>query len=157
MRTGTQRLLLVWLYAVAAVQVICGVVRSTQLDQQGFGFYLDPRFPFTFMEAIFRGEGHVMISPIVAGVIVAMFASRISKGGTAAFAYVLFEGLYSLLMLVLFAGVIVINMSPEHGFSPRELVIPGVVYLFASLAPAILALRVYKTTPARTPAINQGA
>jgi hypothetical protein len=142
-RNGRQRLLLVWLYAVAAIQTICYVVRMTRLDVQGLSFYLDPRFTFTFVEAAFRGETSLPISSIAASVIVAIFASRISKGGTAAFAYVLFEGMYTLLTIILFFAVIVLNMSPAHGFSPRELLIPGVVYVFASFVPAILAIGIY--------------
>lgn len=156
MRTRTQRLLLIWLYAVAAIEVICCAVRFTHLDHQGLGLYLDPRLPFIFLEAALRGEDSFLISPIVAGVIVAIFATRISRGGMAAFAYVLFESLYGLLTISLFLIVILIGMSAAHGFSPQELVMPGVAYFVVSFVPAILAIRVYKASSLRALAINQG-
>lgn len=58
--------------------------------------------------------------------------------------YVVVEGVFALAFLGFGALVIAANLSPAHGFSVRELLVPFLVFVFFSAGPLLVALPLWR-------------
>ena len=101
---------------------------------------IDPRWLMTFANAALT-RGPTEFPPALSWL--SMFAFRAlgeavvqSRTGLAISALV--EGAYALLFLACSLLIVAANLSPSHGFSPGELIVPFAVFTAASAVPLLV-------------------
>jgi hypothetical protein len=128
------RTLAYWLLAYGVMQVALYAVMIT--GGPGWLFYFDPRLGWSAVADLLGLHGGIP-SPLVGiptlwqfAIAGALFAEAVSPK-----VYRIGELVMSLPTVIFFGGVIVMNMSPSHGFSIRELFYPTLVVLVFTVAP----------------------
>jgi hypothetical protein len=116
-------------------------------------FYFDPRIGINiFVEMWGGGAWPTLPGWASAGWLGAVVLALLLKKVTLRF-YFFSEGILSLPSVAFFILVVVVNMSPAHGFSVGELLIPVPVFVVFSIIPVIWALSLVRRSRAalRTP------
>jgi cytochrome c oxidase subunit IV len=112
--------------------------------------YFDPRIGLGMVIDVlgFHGEGPMALqwasAVWQASVAIGMFL----KPAWLRF-YLIGEIVLSLPSILFFVLILLANMSASHGFSPRELVLPGAVFVCFSVIPFLAATWVYRSGVAR--------
>jgi len=142
----THRKLGVFVLGVAAIQAALYATVAIGGDAWTSLFYFDPRIGWFFLETIVRQQEQF---PSV--------SSWLTAGGTALLGvmlvlrrewitvYLVAETVIALPTLAMFVLIIAANMSPSHGFSVGELIIPVPIFLAVSVTPLTLAWRLRKS------------
>ena len=130
-------------YLIASALFHLGIYFALAASQDKYInlFYLDTRIPLFFIETILRGaEGNapalsawfVELGMFVLGV--AMFLGReLHK------LYTLLESALALPFLLFLFFIFAADLSPSHGFSVRELLLPSISFVVCSLIPLVYA------------------
>ena len=110
-------------------------------------FYFDPRIGFTLLDRFGETgtEGPKSLHWLSAFAEV-ILGFGISLKPRMIYLYLVTEVLFSLPSIVLFAVVLWANVSPAHGMSIGELLIPIPVFLLFSAAPWMIGYRLRKLT-----------
>lgn len=109
-------------------------------------FSMDPRFLISMaMEAFFTGS-HEFPSALSW---VSLFSwltmgEAVVQSRTGLMVYAVVEGTYAVLFLAFTALIVAVNLSPSHGISPREIIIPFGVFVVASAVPLVAALPLWR-------------
>jgi hypothetical protein len=135
-----RHLLAYYLVAIGIFQLVLYALISLY-ESLGYLFYFDPRFGLFFLETILRQHEHMpaVLDWISATVIIAVGVwVRFSR--LAVKLYMVMECLVAIPTLLIFLMVAAINMSPNHGFSRGELLIPVAVFCITSIVPVCLGI-----------------
>ena|SRR2546421_1484023 len=128
------------------VSLYLAMTVSSQLD---WLFYFDPRIGLYFLETILRGAEHAppaMLDWLSAIVQIGLGVSLLLKKIPVKL-YVISELVLSAPSLLFFALVVWGNLSPAHGFSIGELIVPIIVFVLFSAVPLLLTLRKRSQAP----------
>jgi hypothetical protein len=108
--------------------------------------YFDPRLLMWFAEdAMTRGPNPFPSNLSWASVFAFLaLGEAIVQSRTGLVAYVLVEGGYALLFMAFAALIVAANLSPSHGFSVRELIVPLAAFTVASAGPLLVALPLWR-------------
>ena len=138
------RALAAWLAILASLQLVLYLRWSLYSDMDLF--YFDPRIGlFALMDFVgIRGE-----TPMAPQWLSALWLTLLSgamwfKPAAALRVYLITEFALALPSLLFFGWVFLVNMSPAHGFSRRELALPMIVFLTFTVAPLLAAIRLYR-------------
>ena len=109
-------------------------------------FYLDPRLPLYFLHSMAARGEQVFPTWLSWLTAIGLFAlgSGVVIGRRWLGVYVVVEGVFALAFMAFAALIIAANISPSHGFSVRELVIPLVIFTAFSAGPLIVALPLWR-------------
>jgi hypothetical protein len=131
---------------IALLQVMVYATKGLARNPHPGLFYFDPRLLVSFVEdALTRGP-HPFPSNLSWASAFAFLAlgEGIVQSRTGLAVYALIESGYALLFIAFSALVVAVNLSPSHGFSPRELIVPFAVFTVASAGPLLVALPLWR-------------
>jgi hypothetical protein len=118
-------------------------------------FYFDPRIGLFFFESGLRGSTSPQfpaLSSVVSAVILAAVGVGLVLEKLSVLTYLIVEALMTLPNLAFVGWIAMANLSPAHGFSVGELVLPAIVFAVASGFPLWFGVKIYRSAkPANTP------
>jgi hypothetical protein len=133
--------LLVWLVLASAAQIAVTLAHVFIGRDADLIAYFEPRFTLFLLEALARGsEDFVPILGPVIALLTGFGAHRIAWRSTPRIIYLVFEITYVVVTLFCFLAIFLADMSPAHGLSPGELLLPAIALIVFSVVPASLAL-----------------
>ncbi len=135
--------LAIYLILIGVFQLILYSLISLS-DSLGGLFYFDPRFGLFFLETIVRGVEHMPAAlDWISAIIILIIGFCLLKFEWLLPAYFIVEFLLAAPSFLSFLLIVLINMSPNHGFSVWELPIPILVFVFVTVVPMVIGIRVY--------------
>ena len=143
-RAGKRRTLGRYLQMLAILQ--WALYAAATVNRDAPLFYLDPRLPLYFVHSM-AAPGHQEFPTWISWISAVGFfalASGVVTSRRWLGVYVVVEGVFALVFMALAALIIAANISPSHGFSVRELLIPVVVFSAFSAGPLIVALPLWR-------------
>ena len=137
------RALAAWLAILASLQLVLYLRWSLYSDMDLF--YFDPRIGlFALMDFIGIRSERPMAPQWLSALWLAVLSGVMWFKPAALRVYLITEFVVALPSLLFFGLVFLVNMSPAHGFSRRELVFPVIVFLTFTVAPLLAAIRLYR-------------
>ena len=129
------------LVALGIAQAALYTVAGRGGEPVGRLFYFDPRIGWFFLESLMRRDETFpgVTSWATAGVALTLGIALL-RGRVGGRAYVAAEAVMALPTLCMFLCIGVRHMSPAHGFSAGELLIPVLVFIVVSAGPLGWAL-----------------
>lgn len=131
---------------IAVLQLVVYGTAGVAQHPQPILSAIDPRLLISFLnEALGSGPGRFPSALAVTSAFAAVALGEAvvqSRRGLAVYAIV--EAVYAMLFLAFSALVVAANLSPSHGFGPRELVAPFAVFTAASALPLLVALPLWR-------------
>ena len=103
----------------------------------GVSAFFDPRLALAAVAEPLAGRpvGYPPAVSWMSAVALLTLGEAVARSRAGLIVYAIVEGIYALLFLALSALVVAAGLPPSHGFSPRELVAPFVLFIVASAAP----------------------
>lgn len=137
------RALAAWLAILASLQLVLYLWWSLHSDV-GL-FYFDPRIGlFALMDFIGIRSESPMAPQWLSALWLVLLSGAMWFKPAALRVYLITEFVLALPSLLFFGWVFLVNMSPAHGFSRRELALPSIVFLTFTVAPLLAAIRLYR-------------
>lgn len=135
---------------IALLQLVVYATSGLANDPSPALFSLNPRLLLEIVTEALVPDPHSFPSGLSAASIFVWLAlgEGVVRSRTGLAVYAVIEGAYAGLFMAFSALVIAANMSPSHGFSPLELVLPFAVFTVASGAPLLVALPLWRSPPA---------
>jgi hypothetical protein len=135
-----------WIVAALGLAQL-GLYVASYLGGRDVAFYFDPRIGLFALQSMLGPEpeslGLLQWAAVLwqLGIGWCLLTNRASV-----LAYLVGEALLATPSLLFFALVIASNMSPSHGFSIAELLVPVPVFALFSVWPFVVALRLHRAT-----------
>ena len=143
MSSKLRKILGIYLLAIGVFQLVLYSLLSIS-EQATVLFYFDPRFGLFFLETILRGSERIpaLLGWLSAIVIIALGWLVFTRERFLTLYFVVEFSLAapSILTFILVAAA---NLSPNHGFSVGELVLPGVTFIFVTVIPVIIGVSAF--------------
>lgn len=137
------RALAAWLAILASLQLVLYLWWSLYNDMDLF--YFDPRIGlFAVMDFVGVRSETPLAPQWLSALWLALLSGAMWFKPAALRVYLITEFVLALPSLLFFGLVFLVNMSPAHGFSRRELVLPVIVFLAFTVAPLLAAIRLYR-------------
>jgi hypothetical protein len=141
MKLPLRKMLGIYLIAICVIQIVIYSLASLS-DQLTFLFYFDPRIGLFFLETVLRRVEHFpgILNWVSAVVILVTGVAQLRYDWLLP-VYFIVEILMSGPTLIMILAVAAVGLTPSHGFSVGELLIPIVVFAFATVLPVGIAVR----------------
>jgi hypothetical protein len=127
---------------IAILQLIVYATKGLARNPHPGLFYFDPRLLIGIADEMLTRGPHPFPSNLSWASVFAFLAlgEAIVQSRTGLAVYAIIESVYALLFIAFSALIVAANLSPSHGFSPRELIVPFAVFTVASAGPLLVAL-----------------
>ena len=137
------KLLATYLIVIGLCQLVLYSLISLS-DKLSVLFYFDPRFGLCFLEILLRGSERMpALLDWISAVVIIVIGLLLFKHDWLLPVYFIAEFLMAAPSLISFLFIAAANLSPNHGFSVRELAIPIVVFIFVTVVPLGIGIQQY--------------
>ena len=138
-----RKLLAIYLIIIGSFQLVLYSLISLSEDLMVL-FYFDPRFGLSFLETIIRGvETMPALLGWISAIVILVVGIFLLRYEGLLPLYFIVEFLFAAPSLFTFLVIGALNLSPSHGFSIGELLIPTIVFIFITVVPVVIGVRIY--------------
>ena len=128
------------------LQICLYLTLSLSTAKADWLFYFDPRLGIFFLESGVRGAELIIpgVFQWLSAVWIFLLGLMLLFGRPLVKTYIVSEIILSIPSVFFFLAIVWANLSPAHGFSVGELLLPVIVMMAFSVVPLILASRIRK-------------